>query len=55
MTTKTEIEAFMAAQKNAVVSMNWREKLAKQDPQWWEYVSAVEIDGVVVEDVRFIV
>ena len=55
MTTKTEIEVFMAAQKNAVVSMNWREKLAKHDPQWWEYVSAIEIDGMVVEDVRFIV
>ena len=55
MTSKTEIEVFMAAQKNAVVSMNWREKLAKHDPQWWEYVSAVEIDGVVVEDIRLIV
>ena len=27
----------------------------KKDPQWWEYVSAIEVDGVVVEDVRFIV
>ena len=27
----------------------------KKDPQWWEYVSAVELDGVVVEDVQFIV
>ena len=53
MTTKTEIEAFMAAKKSTVVSMNWREKLAKQNPQWWEYVSAIEIDGVVVEDVQF--
>ncbi len=55
MTTRSEIETFMAAKKSAVVSMNWREKLAKQSPQWWEYVSAIEIDGVVVEDVRLIV
>lgn len=55
MPTRTEIEAFMAAKKSTVSSMNWREKLSKQDPQWWEYVSAVEIDGVVLEDVRFIV
>ena len=55
MTTRDEIDAFMAAAKNTVAPMNWREKLAKKDPQWWEYVSAVEIDGVVVEDVQFIV
>ena len=55
MTTKTEIEAFMAANKSAVVSMNWREKLAKKNPQWWEYVSAIEIDGMVVEDIRLII
>ena len=55
MTTRAEIEAFMAAPKSAVASMNWREKLTKSDPQWWEYVSAIEIDGVVVEDVRLIV
>lgn len=55
MTTRTEIEAFMVAKKSAVAPMNWREKLMKSDPKWWEYVSAIEIDGVVVEDVRFIV
>lgn len=55
MTTRAEIEAFMAAPKSAVAPMNWREKLTKKDPQWWEYVSAVEIDGVVVEDVQLIV
>lgn len=55
MPTSAEIETFMAAPKNAVASMNWREKLMKKDPQWWEYVSAIEIDGVVVEDVQFIV
>lgn len=55
MTTRAEIEAFMAAQKSAVAPMNWREKLMKKDPQWWEYVSAVEIDGVVIEDVQLIV
>lgn len=55
MTTRSEIEAFMAAAKNTVVRMNWREKLTKSDPQWWEYVSAVEVDGVVVEDVQIIV
>ena len=55
MTTRTEIEAFMVAKKSAVTPMNWREKLMKSNPKWWEYVSAIEIDGVVVEDVRFIV
>lgn len=45
----------MAAAKKSVAPMNWREKLTKKNPQWWEYVSAVEIDGVVVEDVQFIV
>ena len=50
MTTKTEIEAFMAAQKSAVAPMNWWEKLMKKDPQWWEYVSGVEIDGAVIEE-----
>lgn len=55
MTTRTEIDIFMIAAKNTVAPMNWREKLAKKDPQWWEYVSAVELDGVVVEDVQFIV
>lgn len=35
--------------------MNWREKLMKRDPRWWEYVSAIEIDGVVVEDAQFLV
>ena len=55
MTTSPDIDAFVAAEKNTVVSMNWREKLTKNDPQWWEYVSAVEIDGVVVEDVQLIV
>lgn len=54
MTTKAEIDAFMAAAKTAAVPVNWREKLAKKDPQWWEYVSAVEVGGVVVEDVQFI-
>ena len=34
MTTRAEIEAFMAAQKSAVAPMNWREKLMKKDPQW---------------------
>lgn len=55
MTTRAEIDAFMAAAKNSMVPMNWREKLTKKDPQWWEYVSAVEVDGVVPEDVQFIV
>ena len=55
MTTKAEIDAFLAAVKNVVAPMNWREKLMKKNPQWWEYVSAVEIDGGVVEDVQLIV
>ena len=55
MTTKAEIDAFMAATKRSVVSLNWREKLSKKDPQWWEFVSGVEVDGVVLEDVQFIV
>lgn len=55
MTTRAEIEAFMATSKIAVASMSWREKLTKSDPQWWEYVSAIEIDGVVAEDVQFVV
>lgn len=33
--------------------MNWRERLSKKDPQWWEYVSAVEVNGVVLEDAEF--
>jgi hypothetical protein len=55
MTTKAEIDAFMAAAKNTVVPMNWREKLSRKDPQWWEYVSAVEVDGTVVEDTQLVV
>ena len=55
MPTKAEIDAFLVAEKRAVAPMDWREKLTKKEPQWWEYVSAVEIHGVVVEDVQFIV
>lgn len=55
MPTKAEIDAFFLAEKRAVAPMNWREKPMKKDPQWWEYVSGVEIEGVVVEDVQFIV
>lgn len=54
MTTKAEIDVFMTAKKNTMVVMDWREKLTKKDPQWWEFVSAVRVDGVVVEDVQFI-
>lgn len=50
MTDKTDIDAFVTAAKMAVAAMNWREKLSKKDPQWWEYVSALEVNGVVLED-----
>lgn len=55
MTDRSEIDAFLAAEKKAVSPMNWREKLSRKDPQWWEFVSAVEVNGVVVEDAQMIV
>lgn len=45
----------MEATKSTVAPMVWREKLTKKDPQWYEYISAVEVDGLVPEDVQFIV
>lgn len=55
MIARTEIDTFLAAEKRAVAPMNWREKLSRRDPQWWEFVSAIEVDGVVAENVQFVV
>ncbi len=55
MIDRADIDAFLAAPKASVAAMNWREKLSKKDPQWWEFVSALEVGGVVIEDAVFCV
>ncbi len=50
MIDRTDINSFFAAEKYAVAVMNWREKQSKKDPQWWEYVTALEVGGIVIED-----
>ncbi len=55
MLTVSETNRFLSIPKRVVSPMSWREKLSKKEPQWWEFVSAIEAGGVVVEEALFIV
>lgn len=55
MPDRSDIDAFMTAPKRAVARMGWRHGLTKKDVQWWEWDSAVELNGIVPVGTRVIV
>jgi len=54
MPTSIEIDAFMAAPKQAATAIVWRHGLSKKDVQWWKWESAVELGGMFPEGTRVI-
>lgn len=55
MPSRSDIDAFMALPKRTVARLNWRHGLTKKDVQWWEWESAVELEGTIPEGTRAIV
>lgn len=50
--TVAEVDQLLATPKIVVREMAWVQRLSKHDPQWYEFVSALNMNGVVQEGLQ---